>query len=457
MRPSRATSLSDDALLDGAHFDSLHFDRLQLDSASFDDAPTLAHAGIRCDADALFDGALDAWLPRGEARVSASPAVLSEASVTRHQRVCSALNNAFEAIVARYFHDPRIRAIYRLPAALEDILRMADGRPYRVGFYRPDLVYDRQGRARICEIGARYPLNGWMISETTQRVFGASPAHAAFRAQPGHDAFWDALRALHPPGSTVALVHAREPGTEIFAVLDALRRNGVHVLQADPSALQCRDRRIVVADAAASAHASNAHAAVDHVVLDRAILEMDRTELTALQPEVLAALITQGNYFNDVRTLILIHDKRVLAVLWDDDILRDLIDDDDRAVLRPHLIPTRVADDADSCDALLAQPQNLIAKRSSGGRGIDAHLRSDCTPEAWRTLVRTQGMDYVFQDYLQQREYRDPDSGAAIHLVGMLLCRDATSYGAGVFRGSADAIINVHQGRGRLFPALLRA
>ncbi|NWN23175.1 hypothetical protein GY661_25340, partial [Escherichia coli] len=56
--------------------------------------------------------------------------------------------------------------------------------------------------------------------------------------------------------------------------------------------------------------------------IDHAILEMDRSELPLISGEVLRHLIDTGRYFNDVRTLILVHDKRVLAVLWDDAIRR---------------------------------------------------------------------------------------------------------------------------------------
>ncbi len=409
------------------------------------DPPVIAEGCFDVDADAMFGDTLVTWLPSGNAHFSNTPVIVTDAYLAQLQRVCSALHRALQAIVARYFHDSRIRAIYALPPALEGVLRVADGRPYRVGFYRPDLVFDRGGQPRICEVGARYPLNGWMLSEVSQRVFAPAPAYAAFRLQAQLSAFWSTLRALHPPGSTVVLVHGREPGSEIFQLRDDLRQRGVRFLQAAPESLLLRNGRIVVADAGGER------------AIDRCILEMDRTELLALAPPVLEHLVVQSEYFNDVRTLILVHDKRTLAVLWDESILSDCVDADDASTLRPWLIPSWVANDAQARKALLARPGNLIAKRNSGGRGVDAVVRSSCGEAAWHELVNNQWSDYMFQDYIAQREYRDPKTGDPMHLIGMALCRDAISYGAGVFRGSNEAIINVHQGRGRLFAAMQRA
>jgi|GEM_PF-5856094 len=79
-------------------------------------------------------------------------------------RLCSILNDACKAIVQHYFEDERIRNYYQLDKDLEALLKKSSSRIYNQGFYRPDFLYDRNNQAKICEIGARYPLNGWMIS-----------------------------------------------------------------------------------------------------------------------------------------------------------------------------------------------------------------------------------------------------------------------------------------------------
>ncbi|HYD68951.1 hypothetical protein [Azospirillum sp.] len=347
--------------------------------------------------------------------------LLSGAYRDRMRRLTGLLDMALRAVVQRYFADARIRAIYALPPELEHILRLAAPRPYRVGWYRPDLVFDRDGTARICEIGARYPMNGWMVSRALSK---------------GHTDFWDDLCALYPPGSTLALVHQREPSGEIDCLSDHVQRLGVGFLALQPQELDVRDGRL---------HARGR-------VLDHLILQLDRSELLAFTPEVLAHLVEHGDYFNDVRTVILVHDKRVLAVLSDAAIMRDAMPWDLYAELRPHLIPSTCVGSAAEAERFLQQDGDWIAKQSSGGRGIGSLVRSRCSADDWAELIRRDWPRLMFQPYVDQLDYVDADSGQPIHMVGMLLCRDAVCYGSGVFRGSDDAVINLHQQRGKLYP-----
>ena len=282
------------------------------------------------------------------------------------------LDTALRAVVTRYFDDTRIRAIYDLDPALESILRLARGRPYAVGLYRPDFVYDRQGRPRVCEIGARYPLNGWMLSRAASRRLAGTLARAGLREVQDQGApFLNTMRALHPPGTTLAMLHAREAGTELFCLRDELRADGVDFVQAHPSALKSR----------------NGALEVDGRRVDRLVLEMDRSELPLIDAGPLGRMLGEGCYFNDVRTLILVHDKRVLAVLNDEAIMRDCMAADAYDALRPFLIPTWVARSDAQARALHARPQDLIAKPSSGGRGVDTCVRSLCTQEVWARLL----------------------------------------------------------------------
>jgi hypothetical protein len=361
-------------------------------------------------------------------QLAAVPVMLSPVYSARLDALTGLLDTALRGIVAHYFDDPRIRAIYALPEAMERLLQLAEGRPYRIGCTRPDFIYDPDGQPRLCEIGARYPLNGWMLSACAAEVYASSTPRP----------FLDDLCAGYRPGETVAMVHAREAGTEIFLLGEALRERGIGFVQTHPSALGVENGRL---------HAGGEW--IDHV-----ILEMDRTEIPLIPPDVLQQLIDTGAYFNDIRTLILVHDKRTLAVLWDEAIMADILPPGDAAALRALLIPSWTIAGPEACEALLAQGGDMIAKRSSGGRGIDALVRSDCGEGAWRMRVCAEWGEDMYQLYLPQLGFRAPGEANPIHLVGMLLCRDGTSYGAGVFRGSDAKIINVHGARGHVYVPL---
>ncbi|MGC0152604.1 hypothetical protein ACPRNU_09115 [Chromobacterium vaccinii] len=341
------------------------------------------------------------------------------------------LDTALRAIVGQYFRDKRIRAIYRLATTCENLLLRAGRHPYQVGFYRPDFVYDRDGQARVCGLGARYPLSGWMVGQLIKAFHGPAP-----EARPDHGALLKMLSGMYPPDSAVAMVHTGERGGEVLLLTDELRRCGVRLLQAHPMELQCDGDRVWVRDQP----------------VDRCILEMDRSELPLIPAAALTRLIETGAYCNDVRTLILVHDKRALAVLNHAGIMGDCMEAADYAALQPFLIPSFALASQQEAEALLARPGRLIAKPNSGGRGAPPRLSDGCGADEWRRLVRREWPRYMFQEYIEQREFADPETGCPVHLVGTLLCHNAASHGGGVF-GDADERLR----RGKLYSAMVAA
>jgi hypothetical protein len=351
-------------------------------------------------------------------------------------RLCSVLNKACNAIVINYFKDDRIRNYYQLDQELEAILKKADKKVYNQGFYRPDFLYDLNNQAKICEIGARYPLNGWMISyylklmnsELDESGFGTKDSKLKNLIEDLYD-------ELAPLGNAI-LVHDDEKGTEIFYLQKELAKRGLELISAKPQDLKLLNDAIHV----------NGHAA------SQFILEMDREELKKINPEVMDRIIDKNSYFNDIRTLILIHDKRVLAVMYDAEIMSDYLSADDYGFLQDYLIPSFVITNPNECETFIHSNQNLILKLNSGGRGIGAYVKKDCTSKEWEMIIRENWNDYLIQHFVDQKEFQDVENNRHIHLVGMLLCKDEQTYGSGLFRGSDESVVNVHQGRALIYP-----
>lgn len=374
-------------------------------------------------------------------QVATRAVIVSPGYLSGLRALAPLLDAALRGVVDRYFHDQRIRDIYRLPEALEAILRLAARQPYQLGFCRPDFVYDRSGQARICEIGARYPMNGWMITHHFVEACAAQAAGLGLRLQREHGTFLDILEKLHPVGARVAIVHAAEQGGEIFCMARALESRGIRFIHAHPSSLQLRGGRLYA----------------EAQPIDRCILEMDRSELALIPEQALRALICEVPYFNDVRTLILIHDKRVLAVLHDADIMRDVLGEADYRILRRYLIPTWVLANTSECERMLARDGEMIVKRSSGGRGVDTLVRSAVSADQWRQrILQDRALD-MYQEYVDQCELHEPGLRRDIKLVGAQLLFNGRHLGAAVFRGSDEPVINVHQNRGNLYPAMVAA
>lgn len=369
-----------------------------------------------------------------------SSVTLSSEYSRQMNRLCVILNKACKAIVLNYFEDDRIRKYYQLDKDLEALLKKSNNEAYNQGFYRPDFLYDTNDQAKICEIGARYSLNGWMISYYLKLINNQTNAYGD-RVSAENADLENLIGDLYnqfTPHRKVVLIHDDEKGTEIFYLQKELAKLDIELISAKPQDL------IV----------SNDSIYVNGVPVSQFILEMDREELKKISPDVIDKLIEQNSYFNDIRTLILIHDKRVLAVMYDAEIMSDYLSKEDYGFLQNYLIPSFVITDPAGCDVFTDGEQNLILKLNSGGRGIGAYVKSDCTTEDWNIIIRENWDKYLIQHFVDQKEFNDVENNRQIHLVGMLLCKDDKNYGTGLFRGSDESIVNVHQGRALIYPIL---
>lgn len=371
-----------------------------------------------------------------------APVLVKPAYLLQMAHLCTVLNKALTAVVNAYFKDERIRAIYGLDATLEQILQIASERPYATGLYRPDLVIDHTGQPRICEIGARYPINGWMLSYylnlTCSEADIVDPEIAI--PVPGIGDFIDTLYDFFDAATPLALVHDNEKGTEVYNLLAEFEKKGKRYIDVSPANVSVKDGRIYAAD----------------TEVTDVILEMDREELRKFDPAVLAHIIRYGNYINDVRTLILVHDKRILAVLYDAAIMADHLQAADYVFLRQFLIPTFPLNSEARRAEMITSPKNWLVKETSGGRGIGIYIKNETTPEAWADIVNNEWRRYMVQEYVDQPFFDlEGTINEPMNIVGMLLCYNDRSFGPGLCRGSSANIVNAHCGRAAIFPTMI--
>lgn len=359
----------------------------------------------------------------------------------------AALDRAIVRVVESYFDDARIRRILALPQDHLALLARAYRRPYRIGSFRPDLLLDEAGVWRVCEVNARFPVNGYLVSHYINRVAADLDylAGSGARPLPGVARLVDAIAGRFRAGEPLVVVKEREKGMDIFLLLGELERRGISPRIRAPGRLACREGRVF--DGAEA--------------VDQFVLELERDELLAMDPALFDALAERDHYFNDLRTLLLSHDKRMLAVLSDPEIMADYLDDADRGLLARHLIPTYNAADPRIAARLRAVPSEWVLKRNSSGRGIGMLIGRECEPAAWRQAVTGEADDYTAQAYVPQRRLPVPIlQGDALaeqemNVVAILPGFDGELLGPGFFRASIDSIINVHGGRGTIVPALL--
>lgn len=375
--------------------------------------------------------------------VSNLPVLVKESDLVESQRLCEVLHRALVQIVHHYFSDERIRNIYQLDTELEAILEIAQKYPYKVGMYRPDFVIDVNGQKKICEIGCRYPFNGWMFSYYLNEIVATLiPAvHNHWFPVPGLNDFLDDYVRTLDHAEPLFWIHDQEKGTEINYLFRELNKRNIAA-----QAVTSSDVR-VVAD----------QLFVGERQAQQFILEMDREELKRLDGAVLKLLIESGKCINDVRTLILVHDKRVLAVLYNEEIMSDYLSEADYAFLKPFLIPSFIVDTEQKRTDIINSAENWVLKNNSGGRGIGMYVKDDCEPDWWKRFVENEWQQYMVQAYVDQEffELLYERKRKQINIVGLFLCQDDRCYGPGIFRGSTEKVINMHQGRGVILPCVV--
>lgn len=350
-----------------------------------------------------------------------------------YSKLIKLLNKSLEKIVLNYFSDERIRQIYQLDESLEEILKLANKTPYKVGMYRPDIIFDSSGQAKICEIGCRYPINGWMLSYYLSKILKElSQANSDWKPIDKQLDFISEIFGDFNKNEKLFYVHNKEKGTEAFLLFEELEKRGFFIEDIVPSQFVLHKDRLYV----------NEDKAVQF------ILELDREELKEIDANVLKALVKSEKCINDLRTIILVHDKRVLSVLYNEEIMLDYITISEYNFLKQFLIPSFILDIPSKREKFSDSNQNWVLKRSSGGRGVDMYVKDECTTKVWQQVIRDEWKEYMIQEFVEQQKVavRHKELLQKLNIVGMLLSYNEISFGTGLYRGATKSIINVHSG-----------
>ncbi len=359
------------------------------------------------------------------------PVVLATEYVERLLTFGRAVHSGIHAVVRNFAEDERIRARYGLDPRLAAILERAHGQPYTIGMFRPDFVLDERGDFRICEINARFSANGYAINHIVDgALHEITYLSNDVRRVEGQSTIQATMTAAFRDGEPVTVVLSKESGSEIFLLLAGA---GIEWHKAAPASLDGSETHYV--------------------------LELDRMELLELPDDILNCIIERGSR-NDVRTLILVHDKRLLSVLSDPAIMRDHVDAETCDLLVRHIIATRPAADAEAREQALAHREEWVLKPSSGGRGVDVWIGGETPRDVWEARLREHANDDTLQRFIPQRRYSilhldgEELRESPMNVVGLLPCFEEHVFGPGIFRAGTGSVINVHQQRGEVLPCV---
>ncbi|KAK2612473.1 hypothetical protein QQS21_001577 [Conoideocrella luteorostrata] len=431
------------------------------------------------------------WPKRSHETACPRPILITNHHQTQLAELHEALTAAITDIVERWWTDSESRFPERMPLTEKehDLLQWLEGQVLQGtlqkfskcrGAWRPDfMIEDRcedgvvKENFRITEINARFSFNGIMHQTYGQLALDdiGIKAHGFTTATRMSDSLFRLFRRDVP----LHILKGEEVGIDVHMLIqDLQRRFGIRPRFVTPEDLRLlpdlekggRQKLYCVIR-------SNGH----HVSCDRTVyqgevveeifqlgVELLQKELRALSSEMLRQISLLC--FNDMRTVLLVHDKRMLGIIRQElgpMVARKVITEAQAEILDKRIAETILPSSAE-LQHLLLQSQSsatlrhqYILKPVRGGRGIGIVFGDSCTPETWIDALKrmqTPGLapeeSYVIQRRITPRLYDMilDSSGDRVQypLVGTYHVIQGKLLGLGIWRTNDDRICAISSG-----------
>ncbi|EER25309.1 hypothetical protein CPC735_019130 [Coccidioides posadasii C735 delta SOWgp] len=426
------------------------------------------------------------------------------------QALHEALVLAITNIVERWWTDSVAKFPERMPLEPqeEDLLRwMADEaadavRPYNqcLGSWRPDFLIDEatpgaepgsvEEQFVICEINARFSFNGFCVSAAGQQGLsdmGNEEKGLLNVLEP--DQVVKGLLSLFDPTRPLHLLKGEEYGIDIhlFAV-EVERRTGTapkFITPDDLRLLPCEDSEFgyklcaLAKDETRKLPASHRSARFIHNAevleeIHQVGLELHQRELRALSSEMLRQLALRC--FNDLRTVFLVHDKRMLGIVLQElDALvgqHGVLSEDQARMLRDGIAETFIPGSPELEEFVLrckSQPEakdGYLLKPIRSGKGAGIIFGDEASEGEWKAKLdglRRAALTPGETSYIVQRQARQPtypvllsEDGGLQHnrMIGTFMAAHGKFLGLGIWRCGPERICAVSHGGAFMFSVM---
>lgn len=359
------------------------------------------------------------------------------------------------------------------------------------GNWRPDLLRpaDKEEGFQVCEINSRFPFNGIDLMAWIYKGLGGPEIRPTFlntAADPDH--LLEALFSLFNPSLPAHFVRGREKTVTVKAFMAyAEKRTGMRSRIVNPAELR------LLPDAASrtgytlyctSPDAEPTPSADSERTeqlerIHQVGLQLFLDEYGALDPQIRHHLALHS--VNDVRSMLLVHDKRLLGILHQElDSLvasHHILTQEQADLLRQRVVPTIIPGSkelrqlADLYHQGKISKDSFILKPARGGRGAGILFGDELTTSEWEAILNALhtpdfGQDrtlYVIQPIVIQAEgelYLDEEVGAQMcQRVGTYYAVNGKFVGLGPWRAviSGRRTCNMATGESWTLGSMIRA
>ncbi len=309
---------------------------------------------------------------------------------------------------------------------------------YSPGTYRTDFVYDNQGHEKLIEITCRFSLNS-VFESSVFHEFSKEFVLSNTGVQPMLNEYENIFTHLS---------HLIGDKRQIIILKGSDLKNSSRVFKGIFLDAGLEVREIIWSEL--SSH---------HQYLKKAfvISELTLDEIVQLDKETLKVL-SECHLINDFRTVLLIHDKRFFSVLYNEQIQQDLLTIEERAFLKPFLIPTynylpesEEWKDAKDCK------DRWILKHRALGKSKSIYAGPVTRQKEWDDIMLSAEIhDYILQKWIPQQTVKGNlrNESHDDFITGTLMYFDNYYFGLGPFRTSSHPVTNVVDDRKAFYLAL---
>jgi hypothetical protein len=308
---------------------------------------------------------------------------------------------------------------------IREVLKICSRRPYTVGTYRTDFVYDKEGQAKIIEITCRMSLNGIFqsaIFNSLSQKFGEK-AHIN-QSRDVYQSIFDHLLSYTKSSKSIFVLQGADNKNESRIFVNIFEQAGYMVHEISYKDL--------------SLHLSNIEEAL-------IISELSFQEILSIPKKELEVL-SRSNVINDFRTVFLIHDKRFFSVIGNDAFRASVLNKSEEGLFKKFYIPTYCyGESVELWEDAKINKSDWIIKHKALGKSVEIYAGIVTKQEEWEQLFEAENReDLVLQHWIPQRTRRGTIENINYehYIAGTLLYFDNYFFGLGEFRTSSFPVIN---------------
>lgn len=263
-----------------------------------------------------------------------------------------------------------IRQTFQFDTKIHSLLTQLNiHRPnYQFGSYRPDILFNHGNlfkingkysfQPKLCEINARFPFNGYFLSAhlcSSDQQNRYSKKYSNLIETIIDSSSFDKTKRMF-------ILKSKENGFDIHLFKEYwIKKTSQECLFIHPNQLKIEKENLIDKNT--------------NYLIEQFILELHQDEIFELSDVVLQFLIKNNriNYFNDFRTIFILHDKRLFTLLSNQQFLYALLNNNQQQLVTQLIPKTFIINKIPNYlkDSIINNKQHWCIKPNSAGKGED--------------------------------------------------------------------------------------